>query len=210
MNEGDLEGAEKLLLQSFEQSLKIKAEGDKAAAAVAFALGSLKDSQLEYHSAKKYYEQAVQLEPDNTEYINYFGLILRELGEYENAIKSYEKELEEKEKITRLIYGLLHSISHSLMLTGSVECGLDKNSLAELIMPSIPAIIIYSNNIQNFQTGGMFTLFENNISPWIEKTLNKVERCIYDPVCMDHKSACHACLYLSEISCVHFNYDLGK
>lgn len=120
------------------------------------------------------------------------------------------RDIDEKEKITKAVYKLLHTISHSLILTGSVECGLDKNSLAELILPSMPAIIIYSSNVQGTPIGGMFTLFENNISPWIEKTLDKTNRCIYDPVCMDHKSACHACTYLSEISCVHFNYDLGR
>jgi len=118
-------------------------------------------------------------------------------------------EIDAESFITKTIYKLLHSISHSLVITGSVECGLDKNSLAELIFPSIPAIIIYCSNVQE-QTGGMVTLFENNIYPWIDKTIEKVNSCIYDPVCMDYKSSCHACLQLSEFSCVHFNYDLGR
>jgi hypothetical protein len=120
------------------------------------------------------------------------------------------KEIDDEEIITKTIYRLLHSISHSLITTGSVECGLDKNSLSELIFPSIPIIIIYCSNSQEFQIGGMFTLFENNIYPWIEKTIEKVDSCIYDPLCMDHQSACHACLYLSEFSCAHFNHDLGR
>lgn len=119
-------------------------------------------------------------------------------------------EIDEEAPITRMVYKLLHSMCHSLIITGSVECGLDKNSLAELILPSIPAVIIYCSNVQEFQTGGMFTLFENNIYPWIDKTMEKVNSCIYDPVCMDHKSSCHACLQLSEFSCTHFNYDLGR
>jgi len=121
-----------------------------------------------------------------------------------------EIENDEKKKITRWIYKLLHSISHSLILTGSAECGLDKNSMSELINPSVPCIIIYSSNMQGFQMGGMFTLFENNIHSWIEKTISKVDNCIYDPVCMDHKTACHACLHLSEFSCTHMNLDLGR
>ncbi|RLE39492.1 hypothetical protein DRJ17_00900 [Candidatus Woesearchaeota archaeon] len=120
------------------------------------------------------------------------------------------REIDPQLKKTKMVYKLLHSISHALLTTCSVECGMDKNSLAELIFPSIPAIIIYCSNVQEFQIGGMFTLFENNIIPWVEKTLTKVGSCIYDPVCMDHQSACHACLHLSEISCVHFNYDLGR
>lgn len=111
---------------------------------------------------------------------------------------------------TRDVYRLLHSISHALLSTAATECGLDRNSLAEMIMPSIPAVIIYCSNVQHFQTGGMFTLFENNIIPWIPKAMEKANLCIYDPVCMDHHSSCHACIQLGEISCEHFNHDLGR
>jgi len=104
LDKGDLEGAEELLLKSLEKNLKIIAEKKKAAASDAFELGSLKELQLDYHSAKKYYEQAVQIEPDNTEYLNNFGSILKALGEHNNAIKNYEKAL----AIDLKVYGDQH------------------------------------------------------------------------------------------------------
>lgn len=132
------------------------------------------------------------------------------LNNIDNDKISAFSEIDSASAKTKMVYKLLHSMSHALLTSGSVECGLDKNSLAELILPSIPAVIIYCSNVQEFQIGGMFTLFENNIVPWVDKTITKVGSCIYDPVCMDHQSACHACLHLSEISCVHFNHDLGR
>ncbi len=104
LDKGDLEGAEELLLKSLEKNLKIIAEKKKAAASDAFELGSLKELQLDYHSAKKYYELAVQIEPDNTEYLNKFGLILHELGEHKNDIKNFKKAL----AIDLKVYGDQH------------------------------------------------------------------------------------------------------
>jgi len=49
LDAGDLEGAEKLLLQSYEKNLQAMAENKKAAASDAFELGSLKELQLDYH-----------------------------------------------------------------------------------------------------------------------------------------------------------------
>ncbi len=90
---GDFEGAEKLLLQSLEKNIQNLAEKKMAAAASAFELGSLKELQLEYYSAKKYYEQAVKLEPENTDYLNRYGQILDTLGKHKEAIDYYEKAL---------------------------------------------------------------------------------------------------------------------
>ena len=112
--------------------------------------------------------------------------------------------------ITRDVYRLLHSMSHALLSTAATECGLDRNSLAEMIMPSIPAVIVYCSSYQQFQTGGLFTLFESHMRPWLDKATGKASDCLYDPVCLNHRSACHACLQTSEISCEHFNHDLGR
>jgi len=110
----------------------------------------------------------------------------------------------------RAVYNLLHTISHSLMNYASSLIGLDKSSLAEIIFPNIPAFIIYSNQATDFQLGGMFTLMESSVIPWIDSTVNGIERCLYDPVCMDSGGSCHACLFASEITCEHFNRDLRR
>jgi hypothetical protein len=118
-------------------------------------------------------------------------------------------EIPDEDKITKAVFGLLHSMAHALLIKASVQCGLEKDSLGELIFPEVPAIVIYSTN-SRFQLGGMFTLFESKIYPWIDRTIEKVETCVYDPLCIGSDGACHACLFTSEISCIHFNRDLSR
>lgn len=111
---------------------------------------------------------------------------------------------------TKLVYTLIHTISHVLLRNGAGLVGLDKDSLAEIIFPEVPAIAIYTNNAHDFQIGGMHTLFETGIIPWIDMAFESAETCLYDPVCISSEASCHACLHISEISCVHFNRDLGR
>lgn len=111
---------------------------------------------------------------------------------------------------TKLVYTLIHTISHTLLRNGAGLVGMDKDSLAEIIFPEVPAIAIYTNNAHDFQIGGMHTLFETAIIPWIDMAFERTETCLYDPVCISSDASCHACLHISEISCVHFNRDLGR
>jgi hypothetical protein len=111
---------------------------------------------------------------------------------------------------TQHVYTLIHTLSHVLVRKAAGLVGMDKDSLAEIIFPNIPAIAIYTNNAHDFQIGGMHTLFETGIIPWLDMAMESVETCLYDPVCISSDASCHACLHLSEISCMHFNRDLGR
>ena len=111
---------------------------------------------------------------------------------------------------TRLVYNLLHSMSHALLKQASFQCGYEKESLGEIIMPSVPAIIFYYKAASDFQIGGMHNLFENFIVPWVDNSQEFVRSCVYDPLCKNDTGACHACLFISEGSCAHFNKDLGR
>ena len=106
LDAGDLEGAEKLLKESLEKNMKAVAEGKKAAAADAFQLGSIKELQLDYNVARGYYEQATELEPENSLYLNNFGYLLETLCEHSKAIEYYSKALE----IDLKVYGDKHPI----------------------------------------------------------------------------------------------------
>jgi tetratricopeptide (TPR) repeat protein len=86
LDEGDLEQAEKL----FEQAL---ATGLKNDAANAFSLAEIKVLQLNQAKAKTYYNQAVQLDPDNAHYWNQLGHLLQRVGELDEAITAYQKVL---------------------------------------------------------------------------------------------------------------------
>lgn len=111
---------------------------------------------------------------------------------------------------TSYVYNLLHSISHALIKQAGDLCGLDKNSLSEYIFPQVPAIFIYCQNSQGLSLGALFNLFEAYLDKWLKYTLNSIDKCIFDPVCLDRDRACTGCLYINEVSCVHFNKDLDR
>lgn len=102
---GDLNGAENLLKKSFEKNIKIVSEKGKMAAALdAFELGIIKELQIDYYGAIKFFEQAIQLDPKNTDYLNGYGKFLEALGIYKEAAINYDKAW----RIDREIYGSEH------------------------------------------------------------------------------------------------------
>ncbi|WP_246943472.1 hypothetical protein [Bacillus pinisoli] len=126
------------------------------------------------------------------------------------AITTFSQINENTDKITYYVYNLIHSISHSLLKQSANLCGLDKNSLSEYIFPNVPGILIYCQNSQGLNIGAMFNIFEAYFDKWLESTKSAVEKCIFDPICIDRDHACSGCLYLNEVSCVHFNKDLDR
>lgn len=115
-----------------------------------------------------------------------------------------------EETVTKWVYRLVHSLSHLLLRHTSAIAGIDRDSLGEFLFPSVPAFAIFANNSQEFQLGGLYTLFENSILPWFEVASQEVRYCLNDPICIRSESSCHACLFLSEVSCEHFNRELGR
>jgi hypothetical protein len=117
-----------------------------------------------------------------------------------------------EDEITDVVYRLVHSSSHSLMKTASEQCGLGADSISELLLPSVPAIVLYAQSMEHFALGGMFTLFKSRIHPWIDDAVDHASRCIYDPACIDDDegAACHACLHISEFTCEYYNGALNR
>lgn len=116
------------------------------------------------------------------------------------------------DELTRVVYRLVHSASHSLMSTASEQCGLDSDSISELLLPTVPAIILYAQSMEHFALGGMFTLFKTRIHPWVDDAVDHATRCIYDPACLEDEggAACHACLHVSEFTCEYYNGELDR
>lgn len=112
--------------------------------------------------------------------------------------------------ITKYVYTLLHSISHTLINEASEICGLDKSSLSEYILPNIPAVFIYCSNSQGFNMGALYSAFQTQLDKWLKRAFERVKKCIFDPVCINKEKACAGCLYLNEVSCRHFNKDLDR
>lgn len=117
-----------------------------------------------------------------------------------------------EDRLTEEIYRLVHSTSHALMNTASEQCGLDNDSISELILPNVPAVVLYAESMEHFALGGMFTLFKTRINEWVADSKDYVDNCIYDPACRQSKggAACHACMHVAEFTCEYYNQTLDR
>jgi hypothetical protein len=111
---------------------------------------------------------------------------------------------------TAHVYNLIHSVCHALIKESEEFSGLDKNSLGEYLFPNIPAFFIYCQNSQGTSLGSMFSLYTSVLDKWIARAKESVNKCVFDPICIDRDRACLGCLYINEISCKHFNKDLDR
>lgn len=119
-------------------------------------------------------------------------------------------DIGKKGTITKTVYTLIHSISHALINEAAEICGLDKSSLSEYILPSIPAVFIYCANSQGFSMGALYSAFQSQFDKWLKHAYENSKKCIFDPMCINHDKACAGCLFLNEVSCKHFNKDLDR
>ncbi len=111
--------------------------------------------------------------------------------------------------ISSMIFQLLHTLSHMMLNAGKSVIGLDIDSLAEYIFPSGLAYAIYVSKLQGGGMGNLIAAFENDLERWVNTTFENTQLCLYDPVCKDHKAACHACSYL-KFSCQYFNRGVSR
>ena len=117
---------------------------------------------------------------------------------------------EETSPATYYVYRLVHSISHLLIRAVADIGGLGKDSLSEYIFPGIPAVLIYVQNSQGFNLGSLFHTFEAYFDKWLLRANGSAQKCVFDPICIEHHKACTGCLFLNEVSCQHFNKDLDR
>lgn len=120
-------------------------------------------------------------------------------------------EIQEDGSCTKDVYTLLHTISHMFINVFGENCGLDKNSLGEMIFVNVPAIFIYSQTIQGHVLGALTDMFKKNLLNVLRDTYENNKVCIFDPICMDTSNGrCVGCSYLDEVTCEHFNLDLTR
>ncbi len=100
LNEGKTEKAENLFQQALDHYLTFIAHPDKPldqfklqAAEVAFQIGRLAENDFDYPKALDYFQSAIQLVPDKILYLENTGYLFFALGQYEKAVKFYEKAL---------------------------------------------------------------------------------------------------------------------
>ncbi len=109
----------------------------------------------------------------------------------------------------RMVFGLLHTLSHLSVRQAALLCGLDRTSLSEYVLPRALTFALYCNHRFGATIGALTALFEQSLSEWLN-AVRETRRCVYDPVCRDHTGNCHACTHLAETSCRFFNLNLSR
>ena len=128
-----------------------------------------------------------------------------------NAIGTFSEIDDSQEThITKVVYTLIHSVSHSLIREAAEICGLDSDSLAEYILPNVPAVFIYCSNSQGLSMGALYSAFQTHFDKWLKHARTRSKKCLFDPICIGKEKACVGCMFLNEVSCQHFNKDLDR
>jgi hypothetical protein len=109
----------------------------------------------------------------------------------------------------RLVFGLLHTLSHIAVRQATLLCGLEATSLSEYMLPRTLSFALYCNHRFGATIGALSALFEQSLPEWL-MGIRDARQCVYDPVCREREGSCHACTHLAETSCRHFNVNLGR
>lgn len=120
-------------------------------------------------------------------------------------------EIDDSEKITKNVFALLHSMSHAFINSAGELSGLSGNSLTEIILVETASIFIYAQTSQGIPLGALSGMAESNYAYFLKKAFDEAKNCVFDPICTERDdTACSACLIIPEISCNHFNAELGR
>jgi len=123
-----------------------------------------------------------------------------------------------------LPYIMLHSLSHLLITTFSLECGYSASSIRERVYAknSLYGILLYTGSTGSEGTLGGLVQVGHSIESHLEKALEHGRLCSNDPVCAQHDpnsyqeerflhgAACHGCLLIAETSCERRNAFLDR
>lgn len=113
------------------------------------------------------------------------------------------------EPLARLVFGLVHTLSHLAVRQAALLCGLDRTSLSEYVLPRALSVALYCNHRFGATIGALTALFDDSLPDWLGLVRGE-SRCVYDPVCADRGANCHACAHLPETSCRFFNLNLSR
>lgn len=127
-------------------------------------------------------------------------------------------------KFLGLPYILLHSLSHGLITTLSLECGYPASSIRERIYAGSAGygILLYTATADAEGTLGGLVETGRQIARYLRSALELAELCSNDPVCAHHipnnthehrflhGAACHGCLLIAETSCEQYNDFLDR
>lgn len=109
----------------------------------------------------------------------------------------------------RLVFGLLHSLSHAAMRAVTRFAGLERTSLSEYLFLPLLGTVIYANS-STFKMGNMETMLRSSFYSFLAELDDVAMSCLMDTDCIDHRGACAGCLHAPEISCRVFNHGLSR
>lgn len=122
-------------------------------------------------------------------------------------------------------YIMLHSLSHLLITTVSLECGYSASAIKERVYASEDygyGILLYTGSSGSEGTLGGLVQVGKRIESILANALEFGRLCSNDPVCAQHKpgdaheerflhgAACHGCLLIAETSCEKGNEFLDR
>ncbi|MDY0277963.1 MAG: hypothetical protein RBQ97_07750 [Acholeplasma sp.] len=118
---------------------------------------------------------------------------------------------EGKNRATKIVFSLLHTISHMMIISAGKHSGLSRDSISEIIFANTCSFFLYPTSSEGVTLGSISGMFESELNLFLEDSLKENEICTFDPICKNNQNgACVACSYLSEVNCSHFNKDLSR
>ena len=108
------------------------------------------------------------------------------------------------------LFTLIHSYAHRFMRIGANFAGIDRNALAELLVPLHLGFFIYAGARGDFVLGGLQAVFESQLGELLHAVFQDEWRCPMDPGCTKGGGACVGCLHVGEPSCRWYNQLLDR
>ena len=105
---------------------------------------------------------------------------------------------------------LVHSYAHRTIRRLASFAGIERDGLAEYLLPHHLSFVIYAASRGNFVLGGLQAVFETSLHRFLQDLVEGESRCALDPGCRSGGGACMACLHLGEPSCRWFNRFLDR
>jgi hypothetical protein len=105
---------------------------------------------------------------------------------------------------------VLHSYTHRLIRTLAAFAGIERDALAEYLVPHHLCAIVYAAGRGEFVLGGLQAVFETALDRFLTALVTGEARCPLDPGCRNGGGACMACLHLGEPSCRFYNGHLDR
>jgi hypothetical protein len=134
--------------------------------------------------------------------------VVRVLHALEKVDRFYDN-VERECPVRRLVFGLVHSLSHLVMRVAGRYAGLERTSLSEYLFLPLLGCVVFDNS-GSFQLGGLRLLVRDHLLAFLRALEDEAVSCLYDTACIDHKGACHGCVHAPEISCRYFNHGLSR